>query len=305
MSGAELLIPIQSKQNMKKTTLFIFAGLQLLLTNCEVENKKSDYGSNGGAYINIRGKKVYYEEYGKGMPLLLLSGGGHSRSIKDFAPCIPGLSEHFRIIAPDTPAQGLSEQPDSISYEILTETMSQLIDSLSVDSLYVMGWSDGGIVGILLAERRADKVRKVIAVGANNGKRGFNIPPEIPLESVVPPSKEVFEKLNKPLIEDYSKLPGKDWVKLLESLSKMVYADEYFSPSIYGRIKIPVMIVVGDRDDISIQHGEEMYKAIKGSQFCVLPNTSHEVFKERPHLINPIAIDFFNALPKQALDTVR
>jgi len=285
---------------MKKTTLFIFVGLQLLFMNCGEEKKKIDYGSNGGAYINIRGKKVYYEEYGSGMPLLLLSGGGHSRSIKDFERCIPGLSQHFRIIAPDTPAQGRSEQPDSISYEILTETMSQLIDFLSVDSLYVMGWSDGGIVGILLAERRADKVKKVIAVGANNGKRGFNIPAGIPLDSVVPPSKEVFEKLNKQLIEDYSKLPGKDWVKLLESLSKMVYADEYFSKSIYDSIKIPVMIVVGDRDDISIQHGEEMYRSIKGSQFFVLPNTSHEVFKEQPELINQVAIDFFNETLRKA-----
>ena len=279
---------------MKKTTLFICVGLQLLLILCEVEKKEIDYGSNDGAYISIRGKKIYYEEYGKGVPLLLLSGGGHSRSIKDFARCIPGLSQHFRIIAPDTPAQGRSEQPDSISYEILTETMSQLIDSLGVDSLYVMGWSDGGIVGILLAERRADKVKKVIAVGANNGKRGFNIPPGIPLDSVVPPSKEIFEKLNKQLIVDYSKLPGKDWVKLLESLNKMVYADEYFSRSIYDSIKIPVMIVVGDRDDISIAHGEEMYKSIPGSQFCVLPNTSHEVFKEQPELINRVAINFFN-----------
>lgn len=284
---------------MKKTTLSIFVGLQLLFVNCEVGKKEIDYGSNDGAYISIRGKKIYYEEYGKGMPLLLLSGGGHSRSIKDFERCIPGLSQHFRIIAPDSPAQGLSEQPDSLSYEILTETWSQLIDSLSVDSLYVMGWSDGGIVGILLAERRADKVKKVIAVGANNGKSGFNIPPEIPLDSVVPPSKEIFEKLNKEVIENYSKLPGKDWVKLLESLSKMVYADEYFSKSVYGRIKIPVMIVVGDRDDISIKHGEEMYKSIQGGQFCVLPHTSHEVFKERPELINQVAIDFFNyTLPK-------
>ncbi|WP_178377124.1 alpha/beta fold hydrolase [Chryseolinea serpens] len=282
---------------MKKTTLFIFLGLPLLIIHCEVEKRKIDYGSNDGAYISIRGKKIYYEEYGKGVPLLLLSGGGHSRSIKDFARCIPGLSQHFRIIAPDTPSQGRSEQPDSISYEILTETMSQLIDSLSVDSLYVMGWSDGGIVGILLAERRADKVKKVIAVGANNGKRGFNIPPGIPLDSVVPPSKEIFEKLNKQLIEDYSKLPGKDWVKLLESLNKMVYADEYFSRSIYDRIKIPVMIVVGDRDDISIAHGEEMYKSIPGSQFCVLPHTSHEVFKEQPELINRVAIGFFNDTP--------
>ena len=74
----------------------------------------------------------------------------------------------------------------------------------------------------------------------------------------------------------------------------MVYQKEsYFSDSIYGRINIPVMIVLGDRDDIITEHGLEMHRLIKGSQFCVLPNTSHEVFTERPDLINKIAIDFF------------
>ncbi len=54
--------------------------------------------------------------------------------------------------------------------------MSQLIDSLKIDSGYVMGWSDGPIVGLQLANRRADKIKKVMEGGANNGVRGFVIP---------------------------------------------------------------------------------------------------------------------------------
>jgi len=67
-----------------------------------------------------------------------------------------------------------------------------------------------------------------------------------------------------------------------------------FSKSIYGRIKVPVMIVLGDRDGIMTEHGLEMHRLIRGSQFCVLPNTSHEVFTKRPNLINTIAMDFFS-----------
>jgi pimeloyl-ACP methyl ester carboxylesterase len=44
---------------------------------------------------------------------------------------------------------------------------------------------------------------------------------------------------------------------------------------------------------ISIEHGVAMHRQIKGSQYCVLPNTSHEVFAEKPDLIDKIAIDFF------------
>ena len=274
-----------------KNVIYPIAILLLVGTGC-AHTDEEKFVPKEGRYASIQGKKIYYEEYGTGMPLLLLSGGGHNRSIEDFYKCIPGLAEHFRVIAPDSPAQGKSEQPDSISYEILTNTMSAFIDSLEVDSLYVMGWSDGGIMSILLAERRADKVKRAIAVGANNGKRGFNIPADVPLESVVPPSPEVWAKLNQESVDKYLKDPGKDWKKLLRQLSGMVYANEYFPVSVYERIHIPVMIVLGDRDDISIEHGTEMHKAIKGSQFCVLPNTTHEVFSEQAGLINSVTIKF-------------
>jgi pimeloyl-ACP methyl ester carboxylesterase len=266
----------------------------LLWTSCHTGPDKIEFGSNNGSVISINGKKIYYEEYGQGIPLVLLSGGGINRSIRDFGKCIPELSKHYRVIAPDTPGQGRSEQTDSLSYDLLTDFMSQLIDSLKIDSVYVMGWSDGAIVSLLLADRRADKVKKVIAVGANNGLRGFEIPEGFSLDSVKIPSLEYWASINKKDIEWYNTLtPRKDWIKMFNNLNKMVYAKEYFPTSVYDTINIPVMIVLGDRDMISIEHGMEMYKLIKNSQYCVLPNTTHEVFTERPDLINEIAIDFF------------
>lgn len=81
--------------------------------------------------------------------------------------------------------------------------------------------------------------------------------------------------------------------KDVEGSSMWYQHENYFSDSIYQHINIPVMIVLGDKDDIVTEHGLEMHRLIKNSQFCVLPNTSHEVFKERPGLINKIALDFF------------
>lgn len=217
-----------------------------------------------------------------------------SRSIKDFEKCIPELSKHYRIIAPDTPGQGRSELSDSLSYQVLTEFMSQFIDSLKIDSAYVMGWSDGGIVGILLAEKRPDRIKKVIAVGPNNGLKGAAaVPPGFPLDSIKPLPLNEWEKNNKEMIEQYMKTLPRDWKKLVNDLNKMWYQKEYFSDSVYARIHIPIMIVLGDRDDISIEHGLEMHRLIKGSQYCVLPNTSHAIFSEKPDLINKIAIAFF------------
>jgi pimeloyl-ACP methyl ester carboxylesterase len=277
---------------MKKTFALIF--ISLLWISCNTETPKIEYGSNNGKYVVINNRKIYYEEYGQGTPLLLLSGGGINRSIRDFGECIPELAKHYRVIAPDTPGQGRSEQTDSLSYDFLTDFMSQLIDSLKIDSAYVMGWSDGAIVGLLLADRRADKVKKVIAVGANNGMRGFEVPEGFVVDSVKPPTLEYWTSMNQKDIEWYNSLsPKKDWRILVNNMNQMVYDKEYFPISVYDSINIPVMIVLGDRDMISIEHGLEMYKRIKNSQYCVLPNTTHEVFAERPDVINKIAIDFF------------
>lgn len=136
--------------------------LLISLVACSPQQKAGDY-------ITLHNTRIYFEEYGRGTPLLLLQGGGINRSTKDFATCIPELSRYYRVIAFDTPGQGKSELADSLSYELLTEYTSSFIDQLKLDSAYVIGFSDGAIVGLLLAERRSDKVKKVIAVGANNG----------------------------------------------------------------------------------------------------------------------------------------
>ena len=266
----------------------------LLFATCGTRTEQTEYGSNNGSVVHINSKNIYYEEYGKGTPLLLLSGGGLNRSINDFGECIPGLSKQYRVIAPDTPGQGRSDQTDSLSYTLLTDFMSQLIDSLKVDSVYVMGLSDGAIVALLLAAGRPDKVKKVVAVGANNGTRGFALPEGYTLDSVKMPTVDQWAKWHEKDIEWYNTLtPKKDWRKMAANLNQMWYGREYFPNSLYNRIQIPTMIVLGDRDDISIEHGLEMHRLIKNSQYCVLPNTTHEVFAERPDLINEIVIDFF------------
>jgi pimeloyl-ACP methyl ester carboxylesterase len=243
------------------------------------------YGSNDGKYLLIFNTKIYYEEYGKGAPLLLLQGG--MGSIADFKFCIPELSKRFRVIAPDTPGQGRSALADSMSYPLLANYMSALIDELKLDSAYVMGWSDGGIIGLLLADSRPDKVKKVIAVGANYHLPGTD------LKNAKPASLIDWERRNKNWIANYQKALPRDWKKYYRDVTRMWYQPVYFSPDILKRINIAVLIAQGDRDQIRIEHGLEMHRMIKNSQFCVLPNTSHAVFRERPKLINQIAIDFF------------
>ena len=252
---------------------------------------KTPYGSNNGKYISISNKKIYYEEYGKGTPLLLLEGG--LKTISDFSLCIPELSKHFHVIAPDDPGQGRSQMLDTMDYEMLAAYVSQLIDKLKLDSVYVMGWSDGGIAALILAENRPDKVKKVIAVGANYTHSGYvSSSPEndtvqlIPLDYQPPPDDQKW-------IDNYFIANKQDWRKIINDRKIMWAKDTCIPKEILLQIKIPVMIVLGDRDIVKPEQGIEMHRLIKGSQLCILPNTSHDVFSEKPDLIKKISLDFF------------
>ena len=114
----------------------------------------------------IRGFKTYYETYGTGMPMLLIHGNGGS--IASFKYQIPYFSKEYHVIAVDSRSQGRSiDDNDSLSFEMMADDLNGLLDTLHVDSCYVLGWSDGGINGLLLAMRHPEKVKKLAVTGAN------------------------------------------------------------------------------------------------------------------------------------------
>jgi pimeloyl-ACP methyl ester carboxylesterase len=264
----------------------------ILLVFPYIINAQINYGSNHGKYLTIHGTKIYYEEYGKGTPLLLLHGG--LGNIADFKKCIPGLSTKFRVIVPDAPGLGRSEFPDSaLSYQIMAKYYSILVDQLKLDSVYVLGWSDGGNTGLLLANYRPDKIKKLVISGANYKLSGMNAGLVEEAKATIM-NPEWVEINMKDGIDNYKRLsPQDDWKRYLEESKKMWFAEQYFPKSILEDIHIPVLVVYGDHDLVPLEHGIEIKDAIKNSQFCILPNTSHEVFNEKPGLINQLSIDFF------------
>src|SRR6476620_806807 len=156
---------------MKKVLQFLFiiflggAGVKL---DAQSPFDTSIYGRNkaAGHYIKTRGFSMYYEAYGNGEPLLLIHG--NEGSINNFLYQIPYFSQQYKVIVADSRAQGKStDNNDSLSYEMMADDLNALLDSLRLSSCYIIGWSDGGINGLLLAIRHRDKVKKLAVTGAN------------------------------------------------------------------------------------------------------------------------------------------
>lgn len=281
---------------MKNYLIFIVAFFLFQQTFSQNTFDNIKLGSNleNGKYASIEGTKIYYETYGQGTPLLLLHGG--LGSIENFENSIPSLASKYFVIAVDSPGHGRSGYTDSLSYPLLSSYMSKFIDYLKLDSLYVMGLSDGGIIGLILAANRPDKVRKLVAVGANSRLDGMN--------------KEIIGWIKNDLInwakndtvwrENYLALaPQPDMIDSYLILSQAMWLTEvYISPTMLNSIQIPIMLLQGDRDLISIEHVAELHRTIKKSQLCIIPDASHFVLNEKPDLVNQIAIDFFNVKKK-------
>jgi pimeloyl-ACP methyl ester carboxylesterase len=269
---------MKSKTILLLTTLFF-----TILGNAQIE-----YGSNNGKYLTIKDTKIYYEEYGKGTPLLLIHGG--FGSISDFEKIIPILAKKHRVIIADAPGLGRSEySKNKLSYNLLAEYNSEIIDKLELDSLNVIGWSDGGITGLILAKNRPEKVKKLIVSGVNYKIEGFKN-----FEEVKNWTNINWVEQNWPdWIKYYQKLsPTKDWKRYINEAKEMWFQKEYFPKSDLEAIKTQTLIVYGDNDMYTLEHGIEIHNAIKNSQLCVIPNCSHEVFRDKYEIISQISNAF-------------
>ena len=199
------------------------------------------YGKNAavGKYADIRGFKMYYETYGKGEPLLIIHGNGGS--INNFLYQIPYFAENYQVIIADSRAQGKSvDHADSLSYEMMSDDLNALLDKLNLKQCYVIGWSDGGINGLLLAIHHPDKVKKLAVTGANLWPDTSAVDPFV---------YKMVLKQNQIAADTIKKIKNltpemKDEVKLLHLLSY----EPHIKLEDVKKITCPTLVIGGDHD---------------------------------------------------------
>jgi pimeloyl-ACP methyl ester carboxylesterase len=281
---------------MKTPISFVTILLLLLFTTaaeCQI-----NYGSNKqvGKYANVNDIKVYYEIYGAGEPLLLLHG--NSGSIENFLYQIPDLSKKYKVIAVDSRAQGRSTDSDKeITYALMASDMSELIDKLNLGSVYVVGWSDGGNVGLELAFAHPQKVKKLVTFGANYTHENWMAPPD----SVVMDANDPRILKTTPLLKKYKE--GKDKLSPVVSKKLSDLTEKYPNLTVeqLKQIKVPVLVVVGDRDLINLDQTISLFTSLPHSQLFIVPGASHVVPLEQPELINS-EVSKFLSTPYHDLD---
>ena len=275
------IISCLSAQDMKK----ISADFQK-----SMNDPKSLYGKNklAGKYYNIRGLKMYAEVYGTGQPLLIIHGNGGS--INNFIYQIPYFSKKYKVIIADSRAHGKSaDKGDSLTYEMMADDYAALLDVMKIDSAYVIGWSDGGINGLLLAIRHPEKVKKLAVTGANLVPDTTAVPQQI-WDMVIPVLTELINKPNKTEQE-------KNGLKLYKLLAEQ----PYIPLTDLQTITCPTLVIGGDHDVIKEEHTMLIYKNIPKSYLWILPGSGHStpvVYKDDFNKV----VDRFFSTPYRIID---
>ena len=266
-----------------KSLLFILFSFLTINTYAQTSKQvKPKFGNDPahGKYIQNRGFKMYYEVYGKGEPLLIIHGNGGS--INDFENQIPFFAKHYQVILADNRSHGKSiDNNDSLSYEMMTDDLNALLDSLHKDSCNVIGWSDGGVEGLLLAIKYPKKVKKLAVTGAN-------LIPD-PILSTDP--WVVQDLINN--IDSLAKLPETANTKKKLKLMRLMIREPHISHEALQKITCPTLVIGGDQDVIMPRHTLEIAENIINANLWILPNSGHSTPIYYKDLFNKTVGSFF------------
>lgn len=235
----------------------------------------------------VNGIQMYYAVYGSGPPVLLIHGGlGYSDV---WGGQVADLSKDHMVIVADSRGHGRSTRnANPFSYDLMSSDYLALLDYLKIDKTALVGWSDGGIIGIDIAIHHPERLTKVFAQAANTKIDG--VKPDVlqnkTFAGYIEKAGEVYRKI--------SPTPG-EYDAFVEQISGMWASEPNWTDDDLKKIKTPIAIVLGDHDEaITREHTDYMAKTIPGAKLVILDNASHFAMLQDPAGYNKAVRDFID-----------
>lgn len=242
-----------------------------------------------GETVTINGADIYFEVYGEGDPVLLIHGGLGNGDY--FANQIPALVDAgFQVIVMDSRGHGRSSFDDQpIGYTLMSEDVVGLMDHLKIDKADLVGWSDGGIIGIELAIKHPERMNRVVAYGANVDPTGVRL--DIG-------TNDYFNAYINAAAEDYLKIsPAPErWDEFLGNIGNMWATEPNYTDEELLTITTPILILDGATEEaIDLNQTKWMALLIPSADLKIMDGTGHFAMFEQPDTFNQIVIDYLTA----------
>jgi len=243
-----------------------------------------------GQLAPINGADLYYEVHGEadGEPVLLLHGAiSNTEEFDGLVPVLVGAG--YRTVALDARARGRSTWGNvPITYEQMAADALGLLDLLGIDKAHLVGWSQGGNVGLELAIHDPDRLGRVVVYGANFRPDGNYA--EIQPSDQLPP----FEQF----VEDYQRLSPEPerFEELLGVLGGLDAVAPDYTDEELGSITVPVLVLDGAEEEfVKPDHTVLMAELIPGAALVIMPGTGHFAPWAQPQEFARIVLDFLAA----------
>lgn len=214
--------------------------------------------------------KLYYAIFNKGgrEPVILLHGAFGSAEVWGFE--IPLLARTHEVIAVDSRGHGRSTRSaQPFTYALMTSDVLALMDYLRISRASVVGWSDGGIIGLVMAIRHPERVDKLFAFGANFNRSG---------EKSDPPDPALVARFRTRAQATYRRLSPTpdDFPNFAKALSQLWAAEPDLKPAELGTITAPTVIADGEYEQFyTREHIETLAHLIPGAKLVIMPNVGH------------------------------
>jgi len=254
-----------------------------------------DAASNSG-YASVNGVKLYYEVRGAGAPVVLLHGGINTLETT-FANLMPELARKYRVVAVEQVGHGHSPDTEAPrTYEEMADDTAALLGHLGITGADLIGWSDGGIIALLVAIRHPERVRRVVASGANIRLDALS-PAFVKWAKAVAPDDKSLDKVRL-AYERVSPDGPAHWPTLLARDRALWLQPVIIEKGRLATVKAPTLVVSGDGDSVLVEHAVEFYRTLPDAQLCVLPATGHNTFVPRAAWLLPMLTSFLDAPDK-------
>lgn len=212
----------------------------------KTESCNITYGG-GCMFLTIKGNQIHYKKSGSGRAIILLHGNGEDWKI--FKESIDLLQNSFTVYAIDLPGHGKSYRPKELHYESHASDVYDFIQALQIEKPVLYGFSDGGIVGLILAYRYPNLLSKLIVSGVNINPNGLNCVTRFRtgVSYLITKSKKAWLMLKEPNITK-------------TQLAKII---------------VPTFLTVGQYDCIRLAHTKFIAENIIGSRLKIFKHCLH------------------------------
>ena len=223
----------------------------------------------------VNGIQMYYATYGAGDPVLLIHGGLGFGDI--WSAQVTDLMKDHLVIVADSRGHGRSTRTEApFGYDLMASDYLALLDYLKLEKVDLVGWSDGGIIGLDIAMNHPERLKHLFAQAANITTDGVNpaVNTDTVFGSYITWMSEVYAKVS-PTPDQFD--------AFVAQIGTMWATQPNWTDAQVAAITVPTAIVVGDHDEAILpDHTARIASLIPGAKLVILPQVSHFAMLQDP-----------------------